>query len=747
MTCSTWGVSRPLSPVVSVVIPVYNGASWIGRALQSVFAQAYRDFEVIVLDDGSTDQLENAIREFRDRIVFERQPNGGPARARNRGVQLARGRLIAFLDADDEWQPEKLRLQVEYFERFPQTGLLHTAVLDDTVVEGEGGPAAPPAHVFCPLFHAEFFIRTLTVMVPRGVILEAGGFDERREIHVEDWDLWLRIAARQPVGYLPHRLALHRRGGHMSTAYEKTYAGQALVIDKYGALCQSACALHRAAPERCLRDRRHVLQWSLAYERFKHGDRVGARQAFLRAIAQRPLQLGTYLRYLTCLLDDRSIARLRSMRRQIGGAAPQSFEAAASNAPPGRSSRAGRLTLTHDTLYRRARRRTARFLHAVDEAVTGLVARRRRVLFEAASPMSFAQFQPVYERLQADPRLEFWFTAPGRAWKPDAIFSQVGITDRVISAQQATWRKWDLCVNTDFFEMTNLRRCSRRVHLFHGVAGKHSLDAPVDFAREIAAFDCLMFPNEDRLRRYVDAGLVAADGPVAALVGYPKADALVNEGLDRAAIRDNLRLASDRPVVMYAPTWSPHSSLHAMGEQIIDGLAAAGYQVLVKLHDRSYDPVARASGGIDWATRLERYNGHPLVRVVRQADATPLLFASDALVTDHSSIGFEFLLLDRPLVVVDCPALLANSEINLQKVAQLRAAATVVPDAEGVVRSVALALAEPGHLSAARRTTAQTFFYGAGSATDRAARHIYDLLELPAPSADRRPFEVMIRAA
>lgn len=742
-------VTEPLPPVVSVIIPVYNASQWIGRALRSVFAQTYCHYEVIVVDDGSTDQLEDAIRGFRERIVLERQPNGGPAHARNRGIQLARGRLLAFLDADDEWQPEKLRLQVDYFERFPQAGLLHTAVLDDSLVEHEGGPAAPPGHVFCPLFHAEFFVRTLTVMAPRAVVLDVGGFDERREIHVEDWDLWLRIAARHPVGYLPHRLALHRRGGHMSTDYEKTYAGQAIVIKKYGGLCQGACPVHRAAPGRCLRDRRHVLYWSLAYERFMHGDRAGARAAFLRAIAERPWRLSTYLRYLTCLMDERSIAGLRAIRRQMGAAMPQTFEAAASSTSPTRAPRTERLTLAHDTLYRRARRRTARVLHAADDAIRGFVRTRRRVLFEAASPMSFAQFQPVYARLSADPRIEFWFSAPGRAWTPKEIFSVVGITDRVVPARQARWRKWDVCVNTDFFEMTNLRRRTRRIHLFHGVAGKHMLDAPVDFAPEIATFACLMFPNEDRLRRYVDAGLVAADGPVAALVGYPKADALVDGSLDRRAICAELRLDPERPTVMYAPTWSPHSSLHSVGEAIIERLSVEGYQVLVKLHDRSYDKLPRGSGGVDWAQRLARYNGHPLVRVARHADATPLLYASDVLVTDHSSIGFEFLLLDRPLIVVDCPELVAHSHINLEKVAKLRQAADVVEDARGVAHSVAVALADPARRSPVRRRVAEEFFYGAGTATDRAVRLMYELLELSMPTVEghrHRP-EVMVSAA
>jgi hypothetical protein len=581
-------------------------------------------------------------------------------------------------------------------------------------------------------------------MVPRRVLGEVGGFDERREIHVEDWDLWLRIAARYPVGYLPEPLARHRPGGVMSTAFEKTFAGQALVIEKHRALCERACPLHRAHPERCMSERRYVLHSSWAYERLQHGDRSGTRAALMHAIALRPWRLAPYRQYAASFVTDRWLTMLRKVRQ----AAVLGRRRSAITLQPPPAERAERLTLVHDTIYRRARRRVVRTAHAMDSALTRMARPGRRILFEAASPMSFALFRPIYQRMSRDARIEFWFTAPGRAWNPETIFAAVGITERVLPASKAAWRKWDMCVNTDFFEMTNLRRRTKRIHLFHGVAGKYGLDAPVDFAREIASFTCLMFSNQDRMRRYIQAGLVPDDGRTAALVGYPKLDALVDGSLDRAAIAARLRLRRDLPTVLYAPTWSPYSSMNLMGESIIETLATAGYQVIVKLHDRSYDRLPRGSGGIDWARRLDAYADHPRVRVSRDPDATPLLFFSDAMVTDHSSIGFEYMLLDRPLVIVDCPELLEHSQVNPEKVQQLRAGADVVATAGEVPHAIDAALRSPDRLSPVRRRTAAEMFYEAGTATDRAVALMYEFLGLEAPVTTEatQPTHVFISA-
>jgi hypothetical protein len=171
-----------------------------------------------------------------------------------------------------------------------------------------------------------------------------------------------------------------------------------------------------------------------------------------------------------------------------------------------------------------------------------------------------------------------------------------------------------------------------------------------------------------------------------------------------------------------------------MGDDIVRALGSLGVNVIVKLHDRSYDVAARGSGGIDWRAHLERLCREWRVHLADNPDASPYLFVADALVTDHSSVGFEFMLLDRPIVVVDCPELLKKARVNPDKVAMLRSAADVVDSAGAAGDAVRRALKEPDRLSPRRREMASELFYCPGRAAARAAMSIYDLLALPAPA-------------
>lgn len=358
---------------------------------------------------------------------------------------------------------------------------------------------------------------------------------------------------------------------------------------------------------------------------------------------------------------------------------------------------------------------------------------RRRVLVDARTAMNFSIVAPVFERLQRDPRVGVVFTADDQAPGGDEA-AAAAVRSRVHARSAMKWRRIDLALSADPWNPIVLRRCLKRLIFFHGVAGKYDLDAPGHLPTAFGQYDRVAFVNGDRMQRYLDAGIVARQAAV--LVGYPKVDALVNGCYDAAAVRGHLQLEMHRRTALYAPTWSPASSLNVAGEAIVEALVAAGFNVIVKLHDRSLDASeAKFSGGIDWRARFARLHRPGRIAFVETADACPLLAASDLMVTDHSSIGFEFCLLDRPLIVFDAPDLARVARINPEKLAQLRSAARVVRTPGEVGPAALEEIDRPDRRADGRRAVVRDLFYEPGTATDRALRIVYELLDLPIPQA------------
>ena len=344
--------------------------------------------------------------------------------------------------------------------------------------------------------------------------------------------------------------------------------------------------------------------------------------------------------------------------------------------------------------------------------------------------MNLAVLKPVFTPLLDDSRVRLRFTGPVREDLAGA-FRESGVASMVIPREKAPWTRVALYINADPWEAVQLRRVDRQLNFFHGVAGKYNLDCPSDLPIGFGRYDRVAFPNQQRRDNYVAAGIVRAER--AALVGYPKADALVSDAVEPRAAAAALGLDPSRPTAIFSPTFSLASALHCAGEEIVRTLLACGCNVIAKLHDRSLDPDPRYTGGVDWRERLAAYRG-PHFLLADSGDSTPYVLASDLMVTDHSSIGFEFCVVDRPLVVFDAPRLVEAARINPEKVALLRSAADVVADMPSLAAAVARALESPSGRSAERRRAASTVFYRPGGATARALRLVYDLLGL-APAA------------
>lgn len=368
-----------------------------------------------------------------------------------------------------------------------------------------------------------------------------------------------------------------------------------------------------------------------------------------------------------------------------------------------------------------------RGVRRIDHAVGRIRSRRRSVLIEARTPMNLAVLRPVFERLLRDSRVQVQFTGPARD-DLAAAFEELAIADHVVDRGSVRWRRFDLYVNADPWEAVKLRRVARQLNFFHGVAGKYNLDYPHGLPLNFSRYDRVAFPNEGRRRAYVAAGIVREDRAV--LVGYPKADVLASTTADPRAMAGALGLDATRPTVIFAPTFSPASALNHAGDEIVKTLLACGCNVIAKLHDRSLDADPRYSGGINWRERLARFEG-PNFLLARGGDSTPYVLASDVMVTDHSSIGFEFCVADRPVVVFDAPGLIEAARVNPEKVALLRSAAVVVSDVRQLGAAIHDALASPQLRRAERRRAADEVFFHPGTATERALRLVYDLLGLP----------------
>ena len=378
------------------------------------------------------------------------------------------------------------------------------------------------------------------------------------------------------------------------------------------------------------------------------------------------------------------------------------------------------------SLSRGLARGMRRLVKRVDHGI-GRLTGRRRVLIDVRTAMNLAVLGPVWRRLSEDDRVQLLFTAEEAADVRKAL-DEHGLAGALVSRDRLIWRRIDLSITADAWNQVPLRRCLRRMKFFHGVAGKYDLDNPQKIAAAgFAGYDRIAFINDDRRRRYVDSGMISPEQAV--LVGFPKIDDLVNGAWPAAQVRASLGLAPDVATVIYAPTFSTASSLHLAGEAIIAALLDSGRNVIAKLHDRSLLPDAVRTAGIDWNERLGQFASHPRFAFVRSGDSSPYLSAADVMVTDHSTIGFEFALLDRPLVVFNAPELREAARISADKWELLRSMADVVDTPAQLVQAIDRALLEPERRRDARRQ-AHTLFAHAGEATEHAMQAVYDLLDL-----------------
>src|SRR5438046_1661153 len=201
-------------PLVSVIIPTFNREAYLREAIESVFAQTYSNWQLIVVDDGSTDRTSRYLRAITDErvLVIEHQHCGNPARVRNAGIAAAHGKWVSFLDADDVWCPRKLETQIEDLLAHSECGWSYTYVTRMNEQREEiplpthrrGTPAS--GWILSQLITLEAIVATPTVMVAKDLLTAVGGFDESF-LFCEDYELWTRLAMVSRASVVPVALA------------------------------------------------------------------------------------------------------------------------------------------------------------------------------------------------------------------------------------------------------------------------------------------------------------------------------------------------------------------------------------------------------------------------------------------------------------------------------------------------------------------------------------------------------------
>ena len=308
-------MDRP--PTISVIIPTYNRAHMIDRAIRSVLSQTFRDFELIVVDDGSEDDTDDVIRRIDDARVrsIRHEVNKGAQAARNTGIDAVRGEYISFLDSDDEWRPDKLQRQMEIFNTNPHhLANLGVVLTGSQHVQLETNARSRPITYECyGDLYPEVFLRKVQGQMPalvrKDVFKQAGYYDERLPA-AQDWDMLVRLAeicqfdvVREPV-YVRY----HHRGDHVRTTGNAIKAYR-MLFDKYATAFalypRYASRLHVYLSAACLKE---------------NAPREARREAWL-AIKLHPCQSRAYAYWLLSFAGARVYGPIAGLKKWLSRAA------------------------------------------------------------------------------------------------------------------------------------------------------------------------------------------------------------------------------------------------------------------------------------------------------------------------------------------------------------------------------------------------------------------------------------------
>jgi glycosyltransferase involved in cell wall biosynthesis len=306
------------NPCVTVIVPVYNSVHLLPAALETVFNQTFQDFEIILIDDGSTDGSLELLKTYESRARVLTQTNSGASSARNKGIAMAHGEFIAFLDSDDLWDPKKLEMQVAVFRENPETGVCFTDCLYfDATKEWDGNFRRYPnlnGMVFDALL-VDHFVSTSAVMVRHDCLKDVGVFDETL-IGCEDYNLYLRLAQKYPYRFIPEPLVkLRCHEGNLSNNLPQMCRDEISNLDKIAEMFPEM-----EIPKNKIKS---DIFFRFGQYYFDANDFRSAKKAFRAAIKFKPKKFTAYIYLLLSIMPSALRSPLRNIVRSLRGTRQQ----------------------------------------------------------------------------------------------------------------------------------------------------------------------------------------------------------------------------------------------------------------------------------------------------------------------------------------------------------------------------------------------------------------------------------------
>ena len=306
---------------VSVIIPTYNQSTLLSEAIKSVLSQTFTDYELIIIDDESTDNTKEIVADYQkdtDKIRYVFQKNGGPSAARNTGIKKSNGEYIAFLDHDDLWLPDKLMKQVKFLDNNMNYAMVFADVYEfngNIITEEKKLREIDRRHMsgyILKYLILRCFIPSPSVMIRKSIVKEIGYFDTRF-LFSQDWDYYIRVARKHEIGFLDEVLVGYRRhSGNITNNLELHIKERHRIVDS---------AFDRKIMPQSLSKYKRLSHGFICFEHGEEyvirGSHAKARPAIIKSLYYNPLSIKTYCLLFKALLSPKFLAWLKHKKHTI----------------------------------------------------------------------------------------------------------------------------------------------------------------------------------------------------------------------------------------------------------------------------------------------------------------------------------------------------------------------------------------------------------------------------------------------